>query len=155
MSIRSDEILKLLEANTVMPVPVDPMPISSVVQDEKLQKDVVEDYEFSRKTIRGLVETSAEAIESLKNLALDCEEPRSFEVLGQMLRDTAEITEKLMDLQKNRQEVDGTTSKKDRSGSGHIGTQNVFVGSTSSLQKMLVEKMKTAEKVDPEDDAGP
>ena len=56
-----------------------------------------------------------------------------------MLKNTSEITDKLMDLQKKKKNMkeDDEAPKP----GPQVGTQNVFIGSTTDLQKHLIAKL--------------
>tara|TARA_B110000495_G_scaffold33920_1_gene26729 strand:- start:689 stop:949 length:261 start_codon:yes stop_codon:yes gene_type:complete len=68
-------------------------------------------------------------------LARESEHPRAFEVLGQLIKQNAEIGEKILKLHKTKKEVD----KEDDTPGALAGptNNNVFIGSTAELQKML------------------
>lgn len=102
--------------------------------------DVKDDYDYARSKYYNLSEKGDEAIELMLELARDSEHPRAFEVLSNMMKQNAEIADRLMELQKKKKEVE----KVDRDSPMIPGmTQNnVFVGSTSDLQRKLLDKMK-------------
>lgn len=102
-------------------------------------KDVQDDYEFSRQTYRELVEKSNRAIESMMEMAVNSEHPRAMEVLSNMLKNTSEIADKLMDLQKKKREVQAAKGGQPLIPPG--GTANFFIGSTAELQKQLVKQV--------------
>jgi hypothetical protein len=128
---KSEQLLKNLESN--LPV----LPPSS----EDLKKHIDDDYEFSRETYRNLVTKSNDAIEQMLNLAMQSEHPRAFEVLSNMLKNTSDMTDKLMELQKKRKAM--TESEDSTPGSAPALTQNnIFMGSTTDLQKHLIDQLK-------------
>ena len=92
------------------------------------------DYQKVRKQFYDLAEQGDEAIELMLDLARESEHPRAFEVLGQLIKNNAEIGEKILKLHK---------SKKEQDDDGHTvalpgaTNNNVFIGSTAELQKML------------------
>lgn len=130
MSEKSEELIKRLEGN----LPVPPSPPN--------QDDVKDDYEFSRETYRNLVSKSNEAIEQMLNLAMQSEHPRAFEVLSNMLKNTSDMTDKLMALQKAKKDL-AKKAEAESSGKAPALTQNnVFLGSTTDLQKHLIDKLK-------------
>lgn len=98
---------------------------------------IEKDYNYSRETLKKLVNTSQEALEPLLNLALDSESPRAFEVLSTMLKNTSEMTEKILDLQKKKNDL--SKGQNSESSNGNLTQNNIFVGSTSELQKHLKE----------------
>jgi hypothetical protein len=125
---KSEEMMKKLEEN----LPVPPPPPG--------QDDIKDDYEFSRETYRNLVSKSNEAIEQMLNLAMQSEHPRAFEVLSNMLKNTSDMTDKLMALQKAKKEIQ---KKEETAESKPALTQNnLFLGSTTDLQKHLIAQLK-------------
>jgi len=101
-----------------------------------LQK-VDQDYEDVRKQLYDLAEQGDEAIELMLELARESEHPRAFEVLGQLIKNNAEIGEKILKLHKSKKEVD----KEDLPALTKDPTNNVFIGSTAELQKMLRDEI--------------
>jgi hypothetical protein len=98
------------------------------------KKDIKDDYEFSRSTYKDLISVGTYSMESLAELARESEHPRAFEVLSNHLKSIADITEKLMKLQKNKKELTQDDVKRE------ITNNNVFVGSTTELQRLLLNK---------------
>ena len=102
--------------------------------DTRIIKDTEDDYAFVRGKLKGLIDKSENALETLMVLAQDAEHPRTYEVLSGMLKNTADITDQLLRLQKQRKDL--VTEKNSTTQSG-TNTNNIFVGSTSELQKFL------------------
>lgn len=103
--------------------------------------DIKDDYEFARSQYYNLAEKGQEAIDLMMDLARESEHPRAFEVLATMLKQNSEITDKLMQLQKQKKEVERVDDKVAQL-NGPVTNNNLFVGSTTELQKMLANKMK-------------
>jgi len=104
--------------------------------DTRIIKDTEDDYAFARGKLKGLIDKSENALETLMVLAQDAEHPRTYEVLSGMLKNTADITDQLLRLQKQRKDL--VTEKNNTNQSGTTNTNNnIFVGSTSELQKFL------------------
>ena len=98
----------------------------------KKEEDIEKDYEYQRENFYKLVERGSVAIDGILELAKEGEHPRAYEVAGQLIKNVAEVTEKLGDLQekmKKLKDVPGTAPKN--------VTNALFVGSTAELQKML------------------
>ena len=94
---------------------------------------VESDYQKVRRQFYDLAEQGDEAIELMLDLARESEHPRAFEVLGQLIKNNAEIGEKILKLHKSKKEQD-----KDETLALNGNTNNnVFIGSTAELQKML------------------
>ena len=99
------------------------------------EEDIERDYEYQREQFYKLVDRGSMAIDGILELAKEGEHPRAYEVAGQLIKNIAEVTEKLGDLQekmKRLKDVPGTAPKN--------VTNALFVGSTAELQKMLKGK---------------
>ena len=97
--------------------------------------DVDADYKYQRDNFYNLIEKGQNAIEGILNVAKESDHPRAYEVAGNLIKQVAEVTEKLGDLQekmKKLKEVPNSAPKN--------VTNALFVGSTAELQKMLKEK---------------
>ena len=100
--------------------------------DSKLE-DVKKDYEYTRGNLYSLIEKGQEAINGILELAQESEMPRAYEVAGQLIKNVADATDKLMDLQKKLKEVE---EEKQIKGPTNV-TNALFVGSTAELSKLL------------------
>jgi hypothetical protein len=106
---------------------------------------VDQDYEDVRKQLFDLAGQGDEAIELMLELARESEHPRAFEVLGQLIKNNAEIGEKILKLHKSKKEVD----KEDLPALSRDPTNNnVFIGSTAELQKMLRDEVVIEQEPD-------
>lgn len=98
------------------------------------------DFDLARDTLRDLIAKNNAVIDDIVSLARSSETARPFEVAGQLLKTQSEIAKGLVDLHKQKKDID------DDQGGDTIQTQNniVFAGSTSDLMKMIsAEKAKT------------
>ena len=110
-----------------------PAPVISRPSKEK--EDVDADYEYQRENFYDLIEKGQDAIQGILNVAKESDHPRGYEVAGNLIKQVAEVTEKLGDLQekmKKLKEVPNSAPKN--------VTNALFVGSTAELQKMLKGK---------------
>ena len=97
--------------------------------------DVVKDYEYTRGNLYSLIEKGQEAINGILELAQESEMPRAYEVAGQLIKNVADATDKLMDLQKKLKDVEEEKQK------GPTTVNNaLFVGSTAELAKLLKQQ---------------
>lgn len=120
---KKDKMIASLEKN-----------LPTVPQNRPLEdKDVKDDYEFSRKTYKDLIHTGTRSMDVLAELARESEHPRAFEVLSNHIKNMGEVTDKLMKLQKAKKDLNQDNEKQ-------VTNNNVFVGSTSDLQRMLLNK---------------
>lgn len=111
------------------------------------EKDKIEsDYDYSRQTYYDLLESGKESLEMMVDVARESEHPRAFEVLSNMIKNLADVNDKLMDLNKKNKDI----LKVEKEESKQITNNNVFVGSAADLQRMLKDE---AIDVTPENDA--
>jgi len=131
---KKDNITKSLEKN----LPVEAK--HAEVDKELLSKeDIIDDYRFSRDTYKELISTGMGSLDSLADIARESEHPRAFEVLAKSIKDIGDVTDKLMSLQKNKQDLVDKKEEKSK-----VTNNNMFIGSTTDLQRML---LNTKEKV--------
>ena len=97
-------------------------------------KDLQSDYEYSRGQLYNLVEKGQEAINGILDVAQNSDHPRAYEVAGNLIKNVADITDKLVDLQGKMKDINQEKIK-----TTNNVTNAMFVGSTSELQKMLKE----------------
>jgi len=100
--------------------------------------DIKKDYEYTRGNLYSLIEKGQEAINGILELAQESEMPRAYEVAGQLIKNVADATDKLMDLQKKLKEVE---EEKQSKGPTNV-TNALFVGSTAELAKLLKNQPK-------------
>jgi len=109
---------------------------------EKIEKisasidDVRKDYEYTRGNLYSLIEKGQEAINGILELAQESEMPRAYEVAGQLIKNVADATDKLMELQKKLKDVE---EEKQSKGPTNV-TNALFVGSTADLAKLLKQQ---------------
>lgn len=109
--------------------------------------DIEDDYDFARSQYYNLAEKGQEAIDLMLDLARESEHPRAFEVLSNMLKQNAEIADKLMSLQKQKKEVTKPDAQQ-QALPGSVTQNNVYVGSTTDIQRMLSDKMQEMKVID-------
>ncbi len=102
----------------------------------KIDKDIKDDYEFSRETYKNLIKTGVGSLDVLAELARESEHPRAFEVLSTTIKNLGDTTEKLMTLQKSKKELNKDEKSEEQK---RITNNNVFVGSTTDLQRLLAQ----------------
>ena len=99
------------------------------------RKDIKDDYEFSRATLKDLIRTGTLSLDTLAELARESEHPRAFEVLSNSIKNIGDVTDKLMSLQKVKKDLNKEDDEQRK-----VTNNNVFVGSTEELQRMLLDK---------------
>ena len=114
---------------------------TSVEKIEKISNsidDVKKDYDYTRGNLYSLIEKGQEAINGILELAQESEMPRAYEVAGQLIKNVADATDKLMDLQKKLRDIE---EEKQSKGPTNV-TNALFVGSTADLAKLLKQQTK-------------
>ena len=128
---RIDDVLGItsdIKQEIIDPKPLVPRPNDSL-------EDADADYKYSRENFYNLVERGQDAIDGILEVAKEGEHPRAYEVVGQLIKNVAEVTEKLADLQekmKKLKEVPDSAPKN--------VTNALFIGSTKELQNLLKDK---------------
>lgn len=109
-------------------------PVTSVIKKDTVIDDTDDDYEYARNNLKGLIENGKEVMQNIMFVAKESESPRSYEVVGQLIKTLAETNKDLLDLAKKSKEL--KQEKEPKSGETNI-TNALFVGSTAELQKLL------------------
>ena len=99
---------------------------------EREKPDSIRDYEYSRGNLYSLIEKGQEALDSILEVAQEGQQPRAYEVVSQLLKNVADTTDKLIDLQLKTKELNA----EDKKGPSTVNNA-LFVGSTAELQKLL------------------
>ena len=114
------------------------LPVKEKLPKIAIDKDIKDDYEFSRETYKNLIKVGSRSLDILADLARASEHPRAFEVLSKSIKDIGDTTEKLMALQKAHQDL----TAEEREEVKKLTQNNVFIGSTTDLQRLLLDKDK-------------
>lgn len=112
--------------------------MKSEVVPERNKDDVTKDYEYTRGNLYSIIEKGQEAINGILELAQESDQPRAYEVAGQLIKSVSDATDKLMDLQKKLKDVNAEEKEKGPSTVNNA----LFVGSTAELAKMLKSGLK-------------
>ena len=131
-TLRLDKELGVIEK--IVPTSL-PKIISNTI--EISEDDIEDDYKYQRDNFYNLVEKGSAAIDGILELAKESEHPRTYEVAGQLIKNVAEVTEKLGDLQEKMRRLKEVPSNAPKN-----VTNALFVGSTKELQKMLKDKIE-------------
>ena len=95
------------------------------------------DYELTRAHLHNLVAKGQEALDGILDVARSSDHPRAYEVAFQGIKNVADITDKLIDLQKKMKDIDDTPKLNPTT-----VNNTMFVGSTSELAKILKQNTK-------------
>tara|TARA_B100000941_G_scaffold28755_1_gene17021 strand:- start:802 stop:1194 length:393 start_codon:yes stop_codon:yes gene_type:complete len=103
------------------------------MENEK-EENVEIDYEYSKRTYYDLIEKGQNALDDMIEVARNLEHPRAFEVVSGMIKNVSDVNDKLMDLNKKKKDYYKQEVKQLEGGTTN---NNLFVGSTTDLQRML------------------
>ena len=109
--------------------------INGYVNPETNEQDADNDYKYQRENFYQLVERGQDAIDGILDLAREGEHPRAYEVAGNLIKQVADVAEKLGDLQTKMKKLKDVPNNAPKN-----VTNALFVGSTAELQKMLKGK---------------
>ena len=118
-----------------LPLKMPHQEIVNKVPNELIGDEVDDDYKYQRDNFYNLVEKGSAAIEGILELAKEGEHPRAYEVAGNLIKQVAEVAEKLGDLQEKMRKLKEVPNNAPKN-----VTNALFVGSTAELQKMLKGK---------------
>jgi len=126
-------LTKVEETKTPM-IPVDE-------QDAQLEND----FQEARNALKRAMVYGEEAIQGILQIAQNSDNPRAFEVAGQLIKTMSDQAKDVMDVQERKQKID----KIDGKVANKIEKQTniVFNGSTSDLLKAINDEQKTIENV--------
>ena len=101
---------------------------------------VEDDFDTSRNNLRILLQQGQEALQKSLDVAMQSEHPRAFEVVGNLMKQLADINQQLLDLHQQKQKLD-EPSKAEKA--KQVSNNNaIFVGSTAELNKLIKNMSK-------------
>ena len=114
-------------------------PKKEIVKAERVVPAVTEDdsesdFQYARENLYNLIERGTDGLEELIEIAKQSEHPRAFEVVQQTIGQLTTTNKELLNLHKTKKDI-----KVEKGGPTSVNN-NLFVGSTAELQKMLKAK---------------
>lgn len=138
MTKKYDELDQTFDVSSteIETTPVEPIAEKKIENIRSQSEDIKKDYEYTRGNLYSIIEKGQEAINGILELAQESEMPRAYEVAGQLIKNVADATDKLLTLQQKLKDV---SEEKDLKGPTTVNNA-LFVGSTAELQKLLKQK---------------
>ena len=102
--------------------------------------NVDNDFEYARQTYHDILAKGSEAMDEMMEVARATEHPRAFEVLATTMKTMADVTNNLLDMHKKKKDI--RTKGTPALPGIPVTNNNLFVGSTTDLQKMLMDQLK-------------
>ena len=87
-------------------------------------------------------------MELMIEVARESEHPRAFEVLSTMMKNMADVNDKLMDLNKKNKDINKEDDPKQLGNT----TNNLFVGTTTDLQRLIQNEKNVVIDAEPTDE---
>ena len=97
--------------------------------NDKVEKD----YDYARTNFYNIIETGTEALEQMLDVAKASEHPRAYEVVSTIMKTLVDANKDLVSMSSKKQESEEQKSPSEKS----VSNNNLFVGSTADLQKLL------------------
>lgn len=98
--------------------------------DDKIE----DDYDKSRTNLHDLLAKGHEALTHALDVAKQSEHPRAFEVVGNLMKQLADVNQQLLDVHQQKQKLDAPKA----ADKAKVTNNNaIFVGSTAELTKMI------------------
>ena len=95
------------------------------------------DYEKTRSNLHDLLVKGSDALNCALGVAKQSEHPRAFEVVGNLMKQVADVNQQLMDLHQQKAKLDNS-----KDGAAKITNNSIFVGSTTELNKLIQNMTK-------------
>jgi len=99
---------------------------------QSAETKIENDYDTTRTNLRELLTTGQSALMHALDVAKQSEHPRAFEVVGNLMKQLADVNQQLMDLHQQKAKLDAPKNKDTK-----VTNNAIFVGSTSELAKMI------------------
>jgi len=104
-------------------------------KSKKMEENIDFDYDRSRDNLHGLLVQGQDALMNALEIAKQSEHPRAFEVVGNLIKQLADVNEQLLSLHDKKQKLDNPKGSEKKE--GVTNNNAIFVGSTSELNKLL------------------
>ena len=112
------------------------------IMEEAKNDSALKDFESARANIHNVIETAKDAIEKLAEIAEAGQQPRAYEVLSKLIDTTVAANKSLLEMQEKIRSLNNIENT--GGGSKKTINNNLFVGSTAELQK-IIQNMKNQE----------
>ncbi|NBP55002.1 terminase [bacterium] len=133
MTKLDDKLSETFKTETVEVVPQPFKKESSYENITDSKTKVNNDFNTSRSNLHNLLERGEEALIHALEIAKQSEHPRAFEVVGNMIKQLADVNQQLMDLHNQQKKIEEPTSSSGK----QITNNSIFVGSTAELNKII------------------
>lgn len=124
---------KALESNLKQTREENNLPVPPV----NAEQDLEDDFQEARDILKRTAEYSEEAIKGMLHIARNSDQPRAYEVAGQLIKALQDNANAMMDVQDKAKKVKGEEVKAKNNA---VTNNNLFVGSTKDLLRALKDE---------------
>lgn len=104
-------------------------PIKNEVSKAPEESD--QDFKYARENFYNIIETGTEALQQMLDVAKASEHPRAYEVVSTIMKTLVDANKDLVSMSEKK------AKEQPKEENSQVTNNNLFVGSTSDLQKML------------------
>lgn len=105
-----------------------------------IHNDLVDDYSTIRNNLKYIIDKGFRLLDKSSEVAFDSDHPRTYEVAGNILKIVVDANKELLNIHKLTQDINRESSKEQTEDNNtQITNNNLFVGSTSELMKIIKE----------------
>jgi hypothetical protein len=112
-----------------------------MVQDRPEDPTIQNDFDYARENLMDVIEKGQEALFDLMDVARQSQHPRAYEVLSTMMNTLVDANKDLLELQGKKKKL----LEIEPEANNQQVTNNLFVGSTAELQKMIDQRRNNSE----------
>ena len=144
MSIIDDKLSEVFNSEKIkVSEPTEPYTNLEVINPKEVlnekENTIANDFNTSRANLHNLLIKGEEALKHSLEIAKQSEHPRAFEVVGNMIKQLADVNQQLLDLHKQQADVGRIQNTKE----AKTVNNNVFIGSTNELNKIIKNYKET------------
>lgn len=109
------------------------VPMSTDIAKPPVPKENENDYQYARENFYNVIEKGTQALEDMLDVAKASEHPRAYEVVSTIMKTLVDANKDLVAMSDKKVK---DSEKQNEPEKGTVNN-NLFVGSTAELQKML------------------
>ena len=143
-----DANTKVAQALGIAPAPALPMAIPKprIARPNASTSMVENDADYARTNIYEIIEQGAQAIQDAQNLARESLHPRSFEVLGQLLKIQSDNVDKLLKLHNDKMKLNANSAPV--STGDTVNNTIIFNGTSDELIRAIRKQTRALDAID-------
>lgn len=136
--MKNDTLSEVFDVESVE-INTTPAVVGGDVITQNFEK-VESDYDLTRDNLHALLQQGKTALQHAIDVAKQSEHPRAFEVVGNLMKQLADINQQLMDVHQQKKKLDEPA--KGEASKTVTNNNAIFVGSTAELNKMIQKMNK-------------